>query len=105
MKNPQKDNAIELMSYGVPNSIVSRILNIPITTLTVWTKQLPDSVIKSKFDKKNTQISLMEKITNTSSKIVDLFNDYLIYDISDDEWEALNITLLKLLNELCLPNN
>lgn len=102
IKNPNKENAIELMSYGVPFSVVSRILKVPITTISEWGKKLPSNAIKSKFNKKNTQISLIDHINTSVLKVIDIFDDYLIYDITDEEWESLNQQLFSLINNLCL---
>lgn len=87
--NPLKDVVVEELKQGVPSSVLSRKYGIAMSTITGWIKELPSDSIKSKFDYKNRRISVMRKVNVSEARIADAISEYVVCDITDDEWESL----------------
>ncbi|MCQ2086539.1 MAG: helix-turn-helix domain containing protein [Bacilli bacterium] len=89
VENPQKEIIVEELKRGVPSSELSKKYGVAMSTITTWIKALPRDCTKSKFDFKNRRISVMRKVNMAEAKISDMIADYVVCDISDDEWEAV----------------
>lgn len=87
--HPLKEVAIEELKKGTPASQVSAKYGIAYSTLTAWIKTLPADAKKSKWNYRNRMISVMRKVNIAEAKISDLIADYIVCDITDDEWESI----------------
>lgn len=87
--NPYKTVVVEELKKGVPSSVLSKKYGVAMSTITTWIKELPADSVKSKFDYKNRRISVMRKVNVAEARITDAVSEYVICDISDEEWEDL----------------
>lgn len=100
--HPLKSLAVEDLKKGMPSSQVSAKYNIAMSTLTTWIKELPEGSIKSKFDYKNRRISVMRRVNIAEARISDMISEYIVCDITDDEWEAIQKFIQHELIEIAL---
>lgn len=87
--HPYKEIIVEQLKQGVPSSRLSVKYGVAMSTITTWIKELPSDAIPSKFQYRNKQISVMRRVNQSEAKIIDLISDYVVCDISDEEWDEL----------------
>lgn len=98
--HPLKDQVVKELMKGVASSILSKKYNIAMSTITLWIKELPPEAVPSKYQYRNKRISVMRKVNMSTAKIVDFISDYVVCDITDEEWDKLQIDIRNELIEL-----
>ena len=93
--NPLKSTVVEELKKGKSSSELSRKYGVAMSTITTWIKELPSGCTKSKFDYKNRRISVMRKVNIAEARITDAISEYVVCDISDEEWENLQKVIQK----------
>lgn len=91
--HPLKDVIVAELKKGASSSVLSKKYKVAMSTITLWIKELPENATPSKFQYRNKRISVMRKVNQSTAKVVDLISDYVICDISDDEWDKLQIDI------------
>lgn len=91
--HPMKETIVKELKKGAPSSKLSKKYGVAMSTITLWIKELPENSKPSKFQYRNKRISVMRKVNQSTAKIVDLISDYVVCDISDDEWDKLQIDI------------
>lgn len=91
--HPLKETIVKELKKGAASSVLSKKYGVAMSTITLWIKELPENSTPSKFQYKNKRISVMRKVNLTTAKIVDLMSDFVVCDISDEEWDQLQIDI------------
>lgn len=91
--HPLKETIVAELKKGAASSVLSKKYGVAMSTITLWIKELPANSTPSKFQYKNKRISAMRKVNRSCAKIVDFISDYVVCDISDDEWDELQINI------------
>lgn len=87
--HPYKAIIVEQLKQGVPSSRLSAKYGVAMSTITTWIKELPKDAIPSRFQYRNKQISVMRRVNQVEAKIVDIISDFVVCDISDEEWDDM----------------
>ena len=87
--NEYKDAIVKELCKGVPSSKLSQKYGVAMSTITTWIKELPADVQQSKFAYRNKRISVMRKVNQAEALITDKISEYVVCDISDEEWVEL----------------
>lgn len=93
--NPFKEVIVAELKQGVPSSVLSKKYGVAMSTITSWIKELPPDSKKSPFDYKNRRISAMRIINMAEARISDAISEYVVCDITDEEWEDLQKLIQK----------
>lgn len=87
--HPYKAIIVEQLKQGESSSRLSAKYGVAMSTITTWIKELPKDAIPSKFQYRNKQISVMRRVNQVEAKIVDIISDFVVCDVSDEEWDDM----------------
>lgn len=93
--HPYKEIIMEQLKQGVPSSRLSAKYGVAMSTITTWIKELPNDAIPSKYQYRNNQISVMRRVNETEARIIDTISDFIVCDISDEEWDDMQLKIQK----------
>ena len=89
--HPYKEAIVRELKNGVPSSKLSKKYGVAMSTITTWIQELPPSECQSKFSYRNKRISVMRKVNMAGAKIADMISEYVVCDITDEEWDEIQL--------------
>lgn len=106
VNRPEKENVFELLRKGITPVTISKQLNIPLSTITTWLKELRE---KKREYIESSQPSVKavlyaQRIINAETNITNLISPFIVCNITDDEWLKIEDGISEELNKLVLSD-